>query len=245
MKFQIILVAIAGFSIPLLFRPEVQPAKVHPAPSTAIAPSVVSPKPQHRPKPKTTATSTEPMSRTGIPGLTMRMEWRLWRAYLRTIYWAEGTLHEPDPYNTQFTFAKFQGFQDHPRIIRCAGDLCSDASGAGQWLSTTYDAVKARNKGRFWANKSYFSPENQDLAMLYHLAEIGTARRLLAGVSVAKGKVYVNYDNFVAAAINNCPVWASWPSNEHDSSGCYGQGAKTAPQLWKVFQEQLAKEQGS
>lgn len=251
MKNRLVWAAIAGLSIPFVFRPQLQPPTVHSFPSSPDPIQTPTPKPIPTPKPspkveaKSQPQVNEPMSRTGIPGLTMRMEWKLWRAYLRTIYWAEGTLHEPDPYNTQFTFAKFRGFQDHPRIIRCSGDLCSDASGAGQWLSTTYDAVKSRNKARFWLGNGYFSPENQDLAMLYHLAEIGTARRLLAGVAVANGKVVVNYDNFVAAAINNCPVWASWPSNEYDTSGCYGQGAKSVPQLWKVFQDELAKEQGS
>lgn len=238
MKLAIALSIAAGLGVAIALN-KPQPSN----PTTAPSPTPVQ---KSKPKVVTKPQSTnEQMSRTGIPGLTMQMEWRLWRAYIRTIYYAEGTLHAPRPYNTQFTFAEFDGFDAHPEILQCAGSLCSDASGAGQWLSTTWKPVAQRCGYLFLKNKPEFSPENQDLAMLCHLAEIGTVRRLLAGVAVANGKVVVNYDNFVAAAINNCPVWASWPSNEYDTNGCYGQGAKSVPQLWKVFQQELAKEQGS
>ena len=217
-----------------------------PMPKTqqAIATPVSSPKSKAKPPaPTAKAKPTLQASRWEIPGFTTLQEWMVFRALARTIFWTEGTGGTGKPYNIAFTFAEFQSFADHPRQIICSGDLCSDASGAAQWLSTTYDAVRQRNRNRFWFNDGYFSPRNQDLALLYHLAEIGAYETLMRGVSVANGRIYVNKENFKAVAWKLCPVWASWPSNERDSEGCYGQGARTLEEPWSHFLYELDKEQ--
>ncbi len=42
-----------------------------------------------------------------------------------------------------FTGTKFTGFEDHPRKLNTSGALTSDAAGAYQFLSTTWDEAKS------------------------------------------------------------------------------------------------------
>lgn len=83
-------------------------------------------------------------------------------AFLDMIASAEGTDRaigddSRTGYEIIFTFARFTDFTDHPRRIRCAGSLCSDAAGRYQYLSTTWDSVAEA------LNVSNFSPPNQDI----------------------------------------------------------------------------------
>lgn len=76
------------------------------------------------------------------------------RAFLDTIAVTEGTTG-PKGYYRQYTGSHFSSFEDHPRELKCANsnvkELCSDAAGRYQFLSTSWDrfapVVKAKNFG--------------------------------------------------------------------------------------------------
>ena len=62
------------------------------------------------------------------------------KAFLDTISYAEGTLHE-NGYNARYPGLYFNSFQDHPRIRSCApfkgGELCATAAGRYMILART------------------------------------------------------------------------------------------------------------
>jgi muramidase (phage lysozyme) len=78
-------------------------------------------------------------------------------AMLDLVAWAEGT---GASYNTAYTGAKFESNADHPRRIYTADGVSSDASGRYQFLSTTWDAIKAQ------AKVTDFTPASQDKAAI-------------------------------------------------------------------------------
>lgn len=137
------------------------------------------------------------------------------KAMLEAIAHAEGTT---DSYNIQFTGTKFTEYADHPRQIKCSNELCSDAAGRYQFLSTTWDGLKDK------LNLPDFSPESQEKAAIELLKESGAAAKLQDG----------DVDGAMCAAGK---VWASLPCND------YGQPQKTTADLKRVFEENLSKEQ--
>ena len=109
----------------------------------------------------------------------------------------EGT-SSTDGYRIMFTGKKFSSFADHPRQIQCAGELYSDAAGAYQFLSTTWDSV-AHDLGL-----TDFSPENQDKGA------IELIKRRYAYQDILDGNLHT--------ALDKCSwEWASLPP------GRYGQ----------------------
>lgn len=78
-------------------------------------------------------------------------------AFLKMVRVHEGTSSDLG-YRIMFTGATFDNFADHPRQLQYAGDLCSDAAGAYQFLSTTWDNVAKA------LELTDFSPANQDRA---------------------------------------------------------------------------------
>ncbi len=134
------------------------------------------------------------------------------KAFLDVIGYAEGT---GDSYNIIFTGARFGGYGDHPRSLRCNGGLCSDAAGRYQFLSTTWDSVK-RGAG-VWD----FSPESQDKACIYLLKSLGMYNTI-AGIS--------GIGDFERAAYGVATTWASFPGSP------YGQPTHSLGNLWAKFQ---------
>jgi muramidase (phage lysozyme) len=83
-------------------------------------------------------------------------------AMLDTIAWAEGT---NDKYNIAYTGATFASYEAHPRQIYCANEICSDAAGRYQFLSTTWGPIADRLK------LPDFSPASQDRAAIQLLKD--------------------------------------------------------------------------
>ena len=142
---------------------------------------------------------------TNIPKTVLDKFTQLWRAnpqangdtqiqaFLKLIRVPEGT-SSADGYRIMFTGKRFSSFADHPRIIHCAGELCSDAAGAYQFLSTTWDSL----------NLPDFSPENQDKGAIELIKRRGAYQNIL--------------DGDLRPALDKCSwEWASLPP------GRYGQ----------------------
>lgn len=118
------------------------------------------------------------------------------QAFLKLIRTAEGTAGE-DGYTTIFTHKQFSSFHDHPRDMQCSNGLCSDAAGAYQFLSTTWDDI-AQEIGA-----KDFSPYWQDLAA------IELIRRQGAYEDVIHGRI--------EDAVKKCSwIWASLPPSRYD-----------------------------
>jgi muramidase (phage lysozyme) len=76
-------------------------------------------------------------------------------AMLSLIAWAEGA-----DYDVSYTGQKFADFADHPRALYTANGISSDAAGRYQFLSPTWDSLKAKLKLKD------FSPQSQDKAAI-------------------------------------------------------------------------------
>ena len=92
------------------------------------------------------------------------------QAFLDALAWAEGS-----DYSTIFTHATFSNFTDHPRQLECSSDLCSDAAGRYQFLSTTWDEYAGK------LGLPDFSPESQDQAAIALLDDLGALDKLNDG----------------------------------------------------------------
>ncbi len=77
------------------------------------------------------------------------------KAMLDLIAWAEGA-----DYDVSYTGQKFTSFTDHPRALYTANGISSDAAGRYQFLSPTWDKLKAKLKLKD------FSPQSQDKAAI-------------------------------------------------------------------------------
>jgi lysozyme len=139
------------------------------------------------------------------------------RALLRTIRFAEGTAHS-DGYRTMFTGAKFSDLSRHPRRINRSNGLASDAAGAYQFLSTTWDSVGG----------GAMTPERQDMAAIRLVRNRGVDPRLPSG-----------FTRQVADRL--APEWASFPTMRTGTS-YYGQGGKSYAEL-KAYYDQVLREE--
>jgi muramidase (phage lysozyme) len=151
---------------------------------------------------------------TAAPGLSPQQ-----RALLRTIRWAEGTAG-PDGYRTMFTGAKFSDLSRHPRRINSSNGLSSDAAGAYQFLSTTWDSVGG----------GAMTPARQDMAALELVRRRGVDPRLPGGFTLQ-------------VADRLAPEWASFPTAKTGTS-YYGQGGKSFAQLKAYYDRALQEEMG-
>jgi lysozyme len=139
------------------------------------------------------------------------------RALLRTIRFAEGTAHA-DGYRTMFTGTKFNDLSRHPRRIMRSRDLASDAAGAYQFLSTTWDSVSG----------GAMSPVRQDLAAIRLIQTRGVDPNLPKGFTIQ-----------VADKLSR--EWASFPTAATGTS-YYGQGGKSFKQL-KAYYDRVLREE--
>lgn len=143
------------------------------------------------------------------------------QALLRTIRFAEGT-DSAAGYNTMFTFKQFTDMSRHPRMLNRSGKLVSDAAGAYQYLSTTWqpyaDGLKVKD----------FSPESQDKVAHHHIKRLGVnPKQLLTREMLAK----------------LAPTWASLPK-AGGGSVYAGQTAKQADRLLRYYNNALTQIRG-
>lgn len=141
------------------------------------------------------------------------------KAWLATIRYAEGTAG-PDGYRTMFTGKKFSDMSQHPRAIQRSNGLASDAAGAYQFLSTTWDSVGG----------GAMTPERQDRA--------GIALGQRRGVNFSNAPFTVENADRLA------PEWASFPTKATGTS-YYGQGGKKFGDLKAYYDRALAQYGGN
>ena len=138
------------------------------------------------------------------------------QALLRTIRYAEGT-DEPDGYGTTFTHQKFDNNAPHPKVIYRGGGEESDAHGAYQFLSTTWEWVHG-------GKNVPMTSETQDMAALQLISNRGIdARAPITREGIDK----------------LCWEWASLPNLKGLSH--YGQPTKTYDELYDIYQKELTR----
>jgi muramidase (phage lysozyme) len=147
-----------------------------------------------------------------------------WSRLSKVIRYGEGTSGDAG-YTTQFTGTQFNDTSKHPRQIRSSGSLSSDAAGAYQFLSTTWDEAKGA------LNLTDFSPASQEKAGQFLAQRRG----------VDTSKVFTNIDEFRSAMDKLAPEWASLPysgtspTGHGKGSSYYGQGGKNINELWAMY----------
>jgi muramidase (phage lysozyme) len=142
------------------------------------------------------------------------------RSLLDTIRYAEGTPGEAG-YRTQFTGVQFDPNKKgwvHPRQVKgSSSGYRSDAAGAYQFLSPTWDGVQKE------LGLSDFSPRNQDIAALRLIERRGALDPFL------KGAKFGEIMNRLS------PEWASLPTNQGKSY--YGQPVKKLGDLYNYYEQ--------
>jgi muramidase (phage lysozyme) len=121
------------------------------------------------------------------------------RAFLDTISITEGTTG-PLGYRTQYTGSKFTGpIEKHPREMKCSisngRQLCSDAAGRYQFLSTSWDHFGAT------IGVTEFTPTNQDRVAVELIRDKGVLDDIL------EGRLETAFEALA-------PVWPSFGENQ-------------------------------
>lgn len=151
-----------------------------------------------------------------------------WKPLSAVIRYGEGTSGDAG-YNTQFTGTQFTDMSQHPRQLRSGGGYTSDAAGAYQFLSTTWDEAKGA------LGLQDFSPASQEKA-----GKFLTERR-----GVNPNKVIESKAEFKTVMDKLAPEWASLPYSGISPGGFgqgssyYGQGGKNLDTLWSIYQQNL------
>ena len=147
----------------------------------------------------------------------------LFRGLQRAISQAEGTWRANQPgYDILFGGGKFNDNSRHPdKVVRTPG-YASAAAGAYQFMPATY-AEAARELGL-----KDFSPESQDLAMLYKARQRLMPAGGLAAIT-KEGALSPRLQAYLA------PEWASFPTEAGTSA--YGQPVKRSSQISAWFDE--------
>lgn len=151
------------------------------------------------------------------------------KALAAVIKSAEGTTGDRG-YTTMFTGRQFTDLSRHPEQQNYSGSLNSDAAGAYQFLSTTYNPVAQR------LGLTDFSPESQEIA----------GRALVMERGVDPDKIYETKEEFTQAMNKLARVWAGLPYQPKSEKGgmgysYYGQGGKTVDQLFPIYQKALGR----
>ena len=113
----------------------------------------------------------------------------------------------------------------HPRQLRSSNGLSSDAAGAYQFLSTTWDEAKGA------LNLPDFSRESQEKA-----GRFLTERR-----GVNRDQVFKTKAEFKGAMDKLAPEWASMPYSGNgvngggNGSSYYGQGGISLDEAWSLY----------
>jgi muramidase (phage lysozyme) len=141
------------------------------------------------------------------------------RALLDTIATTEGTYRWDgnDGYDVEFTYRTFSDCTRHPAQVNCSGNLCSDAAGRYQFLSSTWGGL----------GLPFFYPSDQDVGAMALVNRRGvyppTDRAMTrAEFQAAMGTCDVNTGGLALE-------WASLPP------GCYGQPSRTMDEAWAIY----------
>ena len=173
--------------------------------------------------PSTSTTSTTTTTPTTTNGQTSGAT-DGWSKLSKVIRHAEGTTGDVG-YTTQFTGTQFSDLSRHPRQKRSSNGHTSDAAGAYQFLSTTWDEAKSA------LGLKDFSPASQEAAGKYLAQRRG----------VDTSKVYTNIEDFTKAINKLAPEWASLPyqgvspSGHGKGSSYYGQGGIDINKAWELY----------
>jgi len=147
-----------------------------------------------------------------------------WAKLSKVLRTGEGTLGDQG-YTTQFTGTQFSDMSAHPRQIRTSGSLSSDAAGAYQFLSTTWDEAKSA------LSLPEFSADSEEKS----------GRFLAKRRGVNPDTVYSNIDEFREAMDKLAPEWASMPYSGQgvngggNGSSYYGQGGLSLQEAWQIY----------
>lgn len=158
------------------------------------------------------STSTLPVSTSSPGGMSEG-----WSKFSKVIKTGEGTVGDKG-YTTMFTGRQFSDLSKHPAQLNTSGKNTSDAAGAYQFLSSTYNPA-AKELGI-----TDFSPESQE--------KVGKFLAQRRGLDV--DKVHTTKESFLKAIDKISPEWASMPTIKTGSS-YYGQGGLTPDQAWKAY----------
>ena len=148
-----------------------------------------------------------------------------WSKLSDIIRYGEGTLGDQG-YNTQFTGSIFKDTSKHPRQLKSGGGYTSDAAGAYQFLSTTWDRAKKA------LGLTDFSPASQEAAGRYLTQQRG----------VDPDRNIETLEEFKSVMDKLAPEWASLPYSGKSPTGYgngssyYGQGGKSLEELWERYQ---------
>lgn len=141
---------------------------------------------------------------------------RFEKALHDAIAYAEGTRNEgKDGYNVLFSNRKIGSCARHPNQCIAFGSTCSTAAGRYQFLTTTWNSVKAAR------GLSSFEPEEQERGAAYL---VGNVRRVTIPTDRA-----LSASEFSNAMSKLSYEWASLPP------GRYGQPSKTMSQVRAVY----------
>ena len=117
-----------------------------------------------------------------------------------------------------FTGAQFSDTSKHPRQINRSGSLASDAAGAYQFLSTTWDSAKNA------LGLTDFSPASQEKAGKYLAQRRG----------LNTDTVFTDKNAFLKELDKIAPEWASMPTLKTGTS-YYGQGGLSPDEAWRIY----------
>ena len=140
-----------------------------------------------------------------------------WGRLSKVLRTGEGTLGDAG-YTTMFTGARFSDTSRHPRQINRSGRHASDAAGAYQFLSTTWDGAKKA------LGLTDFSPQSQEKAGRYLTQKRG----------VNPDAVYNTKEELGRALDLLAPEWASMPTLATGTS-YYGQGGISLDEAWRIY----------
>ena len=143
-------------------------------------------------------------------------------AFLKMLRWSEDKNAPSDEarYNKIVGGSTFDDFSDHPRrmqhLIINGKTVSSDAAGAYQFLSTTFDFIK------HIVGRDDFTPEAQDLYALQQIQINGSLDDIKSG-------------DLITAIKKNSKTWASFPGNDYDQN----------PNTFDALQQQYADAGGT
>ena len=117
----------------------------------------------------------------------------------------------------------------------------SDAAGATQFISTTYETVMNLSPGDFQGD--VWSPENQDRAFFMNHSRTNAHTFIRKSVTLASdGWVHISYADWARAINNDSREWASLPGA--NIGAATGQSTKSLMFLWSRFQWELSRQFG-
>jgi len=140
-----------------------------------------------------------------------------WARMSKVIKTGEGTVGDKG-YTTMFTGSQFSDMSKHPAQINSANGLSSDAAGAFQFLSTTYNPA-AKKLGI-----TDFSPQSQEKVGKYLAQQRGMNTDI----------VHTDKASFLKSLDKIAPEWASMPTVKTGTS-YYGQGGLTPDEAWNIY----------